>query len=193
MSTSILWYATRGAGIVSLLLFTAVVCMGVLTAVRWQRPGWPRFLTAELHQSVALTAVVFLAIHIVTAVIDPYTSLGWTAALIPFSSPYRTLWLGLGAVTLYLFAAVVVTSLLRGRLGHRTWRAVHWITWIAWPIALIHGLGTGTDTASWWMLAIDAACVLAVAAAAIWRSISMDTDSRERDAALPAPQRRVVR
>jgi sulfoxide reductase heme-binding subunit YedZ len=192
MSTSILWYATRGAGIVSLILFTAVVCMGVLTAVRWQRPGWPRFLTAELHQSMALTAVVFLAIHIVTAVVDPYTALGWTAALIPFSSPYRTLWLGLGAVTLYLFAAVVVTSLLRARLGHRAWRAVHWITWIAWPIALIHGLGTGTDTASWWMLTLDGLCVLAVAAAAVWRSISIDAEAREREGVLPAPRRRVL-
>src|SRR5437588_11201851 len=102
MTESLMWYATRGAGIVSLILLTAVVCLGILTSVHWQRPGWPRFLTAQLHQSISLLSLVFLAIHIVVAVVDPYTSLG-LAAIVPFASGYRTIWLGWAGVALSLF------------------------------------------------------------------------------------------
>lgn len=194
MSESLLWYATRGAGIVSLIMLTGVVCLGILTAVRWQRPGWPRFLSAELHRSLALLTLVFLAIHIVIAVVDPYTSLGVAAALIPFSSPYKQIWLGLGSVALYLLAAIVVTSLLRARLGHAAWRAVHWLTYTAWPIALIHGFGTGSDSAASWMWAVDAACVICVLGAVAWRLLTADNAEASRAGALPiAPGQREYR
>src|SRR5467141_733132 len=121
---SLLWYATRGAGMASLILFTAVGCLGMLTVGRWQRPGWPRFLTAEFHSNLALLSVVFLAIHILIAALDPYTSLG------------------LGGVSMYLIAAIIVTSLLRSRMGRRTWRAVHWSSYAAWPLAIMHSIGT---------------------------------------------------
>jgi sulfoxide reductase heme-binding subunit YedZ len=169
MSTTILWYTTRAAGVVSLVLLTAVVLLGLTAAIRWQSAGWPRFLTIGFHRNLALMTLVFLAIHIVTAVVDPFTSLGWNAALIPFSSHYRTLWLGLGAVAMYLLVAITVTSLLRPVFGYRSWRLVHWLTYAMWPVAVIHGFGTGTDRGFAWMLGIDAACVGSVAAAAAWR------------------------
>src|SRR2546423_12071543 len=99
MSDSILWYTTRGAGAVTLILLTAVVVLGILTVLRVQSPSWPRFLTTGLHRNLALMTVVFLTLHIVTAVIDPFTHLGWAAALIPFSAYYRTLLLRLGGVS----------------------------------------------------------------------------------------------
>ncbi len=169
MSTQILWFATRGAGIVSLLLFTAVVGLGVMTSVRWQAPSWPRFLTAEVHRRLALLSVVFLALHIVTAVVDPYASLGWISALVPFASSYRPLWLGLGVVSLDLVLALIATSLLRARIGRRAWRAIHWTAYASWPLALVHGIGTGSDAAAPWMLGIDAACLAIVGAAVAWR------------------------
>ena len=172
MSTQILWFATRGAGIVSLLLFTAVVVLGVMTSVRWQARQWPRFLTAEVHRSIALLSVVFLAIHIVTAVVDPYASLGWISAIVPFASSYRPLWLGLGVVSVDLLAAVIVTSLLRVRVGRRAWRAVHWTAYASWPLALAHGIGTGSDASAAWMIGIDAACIFAVVTAVTWRLLA---------------------
>jgi methionine sulfoxide reductase heme-binding subunit len=194
VNDNLLWYATRGAGIVSLLMLTTVVCLGILTAVRWQRPGWPRFLSAELHRSLALMTLVFLGIHIVIAVVDPYTSLGVAAALVPFSSTYKQLWLGLGGVALYLLAAIVVTSLLRARLGHRTWRAVHWLTYAAWPAALVHGYGTGSDSPAIWMWVVDAACVIAVLGAFAWRLLAADEAQAARDGALPTgPAGRLIR
>lgn len=169
MSDTILWYVTRGAGAVSLLLLTGVLVLGIAGAMRWQTPGWPRFLTTGFHRNLALTTLVFLALHIVTAVVDPYTALGWNAALIPFSSSYRRFWLGLGAVAIYLLLAIVVTSLLRRLVGPRAWRAVHWLGYAMWPVAVIHGVGTGSDTWFVWMVAIEAVCVGSVVTAVAWR------------------------
>lgn len=176
MNNSLLWYTTRGAGAVTLILLTAVVVLGVLSALRVQSESWPRFLTTGLHRNLALMTLVFLSLHIVTAVVDPYTNLGWAAALIPFSSSYRTLWLGLGVISFELLVAIVVTSLVRVMLGHRVWRAIHWLTYAAWPIGVVHGLGTGTDTWSAWMLAITAACVAAVGMAVALRLNAGSTD-----------------
>ncbi len=193
MTESVLWYVTRGAGIASLIMLTGVVVLGIVTAVRWQRPGWPRFLNAELHRSVSLLTLVFLAIHILIAVLDPYTALGWAAALVPFSSPYRQVWLGLGGVATYLIAAIVVTSLLRPLFGRTAWRLVHWLTYAAWPVALIHGIGTGSDTSALWMWVLDAACLLAVVAAIAWRANVADQALITRESALPARGQRVPR
>jgi sulfoxide reductase heme-binding subunit YedZ len=185
VSDSILWYATRGAGIVSLLMLTGVVGLGVLTSLRLQSPSWPRFLTAGLHRNLALLAVAFLVIHIVTAVIDPFTALGPLAALVPFASSYRPLWLGLGVVALDLLLALVVTSLLRVRIGHRAWRAVHWLAYAAWPVALLHGVGTGSDSAAMWMRLIDVLCIAIVAGATAWRA-STSRPALRRPPAAPA-------
>jgi predicted ferric reductase len=176
MSNSVLWYATRGAGAVTLVLLTAVVVLGILSALRAQSEKWPGFLTAGLHRNLALTTLVFLALHVTTAVIDPFTNLGWIAAIIPFSSYYRTFWLGLGVISLELLVAVVVTSLMRNVIGLRAWRAVHWMTYASWPIAVIHGFGTGTDSWSAWLIAITVICGVAVGASALYRLVAASTD-----------------
>ena len=187
MSNSLLWYATRGAGMVSLVLLTAAVVLGITSAMRWQTASWPRFLTTGLHRNLALTTLVFLAIHIVTAVVDPFTALGWRSALIPFSSSYRTFWLGLGAVAMYLLLAIMITSLLRPLFRYHAWRVVHWLTYAMWPIAMVHGFMTGTDRRFSWMLFIDGACVAGVLLAVLWRiSRPSRTGWREVPAAQPA-------
>jgi len=165
MNDTLLWYTTRGAGVVALLMLTGVAVLGVLTSLRVAPGSWPRFMIGGLHRNLALLAVSFIGVHIVTAVVDPFTHLGWAAALIPFSSYYRTFWLGLGVIAADLLAAVVLSSLLRPLLGFRAWRAIHWLAYICWPVALVHGLGTGTDSGSAWLRGLDAVCAMAVAAA----------------------------
>jgi predicted ferric reductase len=162
VNDTLLWYTARGAGVVSLLLLTGSVGLGVASTWRQTRVGWPRFLIGGLHRNVALLTLLFLGLHIVTAVVDPFTHLGWTAALIPFASWYRPFWLGLGTVAAELLLAVVATSLLRGFLGYGAWRAVHWLTYASWPVALVHGLGTGTDSGSLWLRTLDGVCLTAV-------------------------------
>ncbi len=169
MNDTLLWYTTRGAGAVVLLLFSATVVLGLLTNARFQARGWPRFATAALHRDVSLLALVFLALHIVTAVVDPFTHLGITAATVPFGSYYRTLWLGLGTVAFELMLAIIATSLLRDLIGVRVWRAVHWLAYLSWPVAVLHGIGTGTDASTPWMVGVDVASVGAVLLALAWR------------------------
>jgi predicted ferric reductase len=195
VSNTLLWYTTRGAGAVTLILLSTVVVLGILSTLRVDSPRWPRFLTTGLHRNLALMTLVFLALHIVTAVVDPFTNLGWASALIPFSSSYRTLWLGLGVIAFELLAAIVVTSLVRGILGHGAWRVIHWLTYAAWPIGVVHGLGTGTDTWSAWMLAITAACVAGVGMAVYLRltSGSMDPLTGARKTFRAAVDRRETR
>ena len=167
-----LWYTTRGAGAVSLILLTGVVVLGVLSKMRVHSAGWPAFLTTGLHRNVSLLALVFLALHIVTAVVDPFTHLGWLAAVVPFSSYYRTIWLGLGTIAFELFAAIVITSLLRRVIGNPVWRAIHWLAYVSWPVAVIHSCGTGTDALSAWFLFLASACVGTVAVAAGYRVLN---------------------
>jgi sulfoxide reductase heme-binding subunit YedZ len=143
--------------------------LGLLTRLRVEGRSWPRFVTAGLHRNLALMALVFLVLHIVTAVVDPFTHLGLVAAAVPFGSYYRTFWLGLGTIACELLLAVIATSLLRRHLGVRVWRAVHWLAYAVWPIAVVHGLGTGTDAFSVWALGITGGCVIAVTGAALWR------------------------
>lgn len=164
-----LWYATRGSGYAALVLLTASVVLGVVTSLRWRSEEWPRFLVQAVHRSVSLLVLVFLALHIVTAILDPFAGLGAKDALIPFASSYRPFWLGLGVIAMELLVAVIVTSLLRHRLGHRTWRLVHWLAYASWPVAMVHGLGTGSDAASQWGLLLDIACAGAVTMAVSWR------------------------
>jgi methionine sulfoxide reductase heme-binding subunit len=176
VSDTLLWYTTRGAGAVSLVLLSGVVVLGILSALRVQTSGWPRFLTAGLHRNLALMTLVFLALHIVTAVVDPFTHLGWLAAVIPFSSYYRTIWLGFGTIAFELLLAIVVTSLARQWIGQAAWRLVHWLTYASWPVAVIHGLGTGTDVWSAWSLVLTAVCVGAVVAAIGYRLLAGPRD-----------------
>jgi DMSO/TMAO reductase YedYZ heme-binding membrane subunit len=175
MSSQLLWYTTRGAGAVSLVLLSAVVVLGLLARLRFESQGWPRFLSAAVHGDLALMTLAFLLLHIVTAVVDPFTHLG-LAALVPFGSYYKTLWLGLGAVAVELLLAIVATSLLRRHIGARVWRAIHWLAYACWPVAVLHGIGTGTDRSSRWMIAIDAVCVIAVGVALVWRALAAPPD-----------------
>jgi sulfoxide reductase heme-binding subunit YedZ len=119
---------------------------------------------------VTLLAVVFLAVHVVTTIADGFTSIGLKDAFVPFLSSYRPIWLGLGTLSCDLLIAVVLTSLLRVRLGYRVWRVTHWLAYASWPLALIHSLGTGSDARFSWMAALAIACILAVTGSVLVRA-----------------------
>jgi DMSO/TMAO reductase YedYZ heme-binding membrane subunit len=112
---------------------------------------------------------VFLALHIAATVMDTYTSISLSAAFIPFASSYKAAWLSLGAIALDLLIALTVTSLVRGRLGYRAWRRLHWLAYACWPVAVAHGLGIGTDRSATWVIVLTVGCVGCVVAAAAWR------------------------
>jgi len=167
--TTALWYASRATGVVTMLLLTAVLLVGILVNRKGRLPGLPSFAVTGLHRNVALLAVAFLAIHVITAIVDPYVTIGLAAAVLPFASAYKPFWLGLGAISLDLVAALIVTSLARGRMGRRAWRGIHWLAYAAWPLAVVHSLGSSSDAHGGLVLGVLAGCVLAVAAALAWR------------------------
>ncbi|HUZ76211.1 MAG TPA: ferric reductase-like transmembrane domain-containing protein [Chloroflexota bacterium] len=165
-----LWYATRGAGTVALILLTASVVLGIVTSVGWKSDDWPRFVLTALHRNLSLFVIAFGVVHVLTAIFDPTVSLGIKAAVVPFGSNYRTLWLSLGVISSELLVGIIATSLLRQHLGYLAWRAIHWLTYATWPLAILHSLGTGTDSHSGWFVLVAAGCTISVLAALFWRA-----------------------
>jgi DMSO/TMAO reductase YedYZ heme-binding membrane subunit len=170
-SSQLLWYTTRATGLVALVLLTGSVVLGVLTSVRLRTRNWPGFALQDLHRRIALLSFVFVAMHVVTTVSDSFAPIGWVSVFVPFTSGYRRLWLGLGTVAVDLLLAVTLSSMLRRRINPRTWRALHWLAYASWPLAVVHGLGTGTDPHLEWMTLLVAGCVAAVLIAIGWRLI----------------------
>jgi methionine sulfoxide reductase heme-binding subunit len=163
VSTGPDWYLMRGSGAVSLLLLTAVLALGIATSDRRRLPGLPRFATAGLHRSISLVAVLFLGIHVVTAVLDPYAAIRLVDLFVPFLAGRSPLAAGLGAVAFDLVLALIATSLLRERIAPRLWRLVHRLAYLCWPVAALHGVVIGSDRVSTWMLGVDLACVALLA------------------------------
>ncbi len=179
MFDQMLWFVARGSGVVALLMATVAVCFGMLTVARFSSDTWPRFFNLELHRRISLLAVVFIGVHIVAAVLDPWAKLGWSAALVPLISSYRPLPVAMGVVAMYLFVALILTSLLRSRMPQPLWRAVHWAAYAMWPLALAHGFFSGSDAGSLWMMAVDAVAIGAVAASLLLR-LSFWDENRSR-------------
>lgn len=163
------WYATRGLGAALLVILTCTVVLGIVTSTRWVGRSTPAFVTADLHRNLSLLGLAVLAAHIATTVLDPYAHISIRDVIVPFGAAYRPIWLGLGVAAAEVMVALVVTSLLRERIGPRAWRLIHWAAYASWPLAVIHGLGTGSDARSPWLIGVVAACVVAVVLAVAQR------------------------
>jgi ferric reductase like protein len=181
----LMWYLTRGSGAVALVLLTVAICFGVSGLVS-RGARMPRFALADLHRNVSLLALVFLVAHVGTTLADSYVPISIRDAFIPFLSPYRPVWLGFGAVAFDLVLALIATSLLRVRLGLRTWRMTHWFAYACWPVALLHALGTGSDPRARWLQLLAAGCACAVLAAGATRLARSATPLGRRLAAAGA-------
>jgi methionine sulfoxide reductase heme-binding subunit len=181
-----LWYATRAFGVISLVLLSTVMVLGLLTAGRQAPIRGPAFVVTGLHRSLSMLSVMFIALHVITGVVDGYVPLTWLDTVVPFGSSYQPFWTGLGTVALDLMIALIVTSLLRARLGLRAWRTVHWLAYACWPVALAHGLGQGTDNTSLLLLVPAGTGILAVGVAGVFR---IGAGPRATPSALARPRR----
>ena len=121
MSSIDLWYTTRATGIVALVLLTATMFLGILTAGR-APSSLPAFARTDIHRRIAVLTVVFLGLHVVTSVLDTYVHINWLSIVVPFTSSYHTYWLALGTVGVDFFLAVAVSSALRQHISARAWR-----------------------------------------------------------------------
>ena len=167
--STMFWYASRATGLVTLLLFTAVLVLGLVVTRKGRLPGLPGFAVTSLHRNLSLLGLAFVVMHVLTAVLDGYVSIPLASAVVPFASGYERFWLGLGTVALDLIIAVILTSLVRGRLPRRWWRPVHLLAYLSWPVAFAHSLGAGKDLRQGWLLYTAVGCALLVLAATAWR------------------------
>ena len=188
MNSTALWYATRATGLMALVLLTLTMVFGMTTTTRARARNWPGFAQQEMHRRISILSVVFLGLHVLTSVMDTFVNIPLAAVVIPFTSKYQGFWLGLGAVALDLMIAVFVTSLLRERMRPATWRAVHWLAYLSWPVALAHAFGMGTDAGEGWVIVLGIVCGLSVGAALGWRlrASSRQASARTAHASVPS-------
>jgi sulfoxide reductase heme-binding subunit YedZ len=168
-SPSWFWYATRGLGTATLIVLTGTVVLGIVTSTRWIGESTPAFVAADMHRNLSLLGMCLLAAHIITTVLDPFAHISVRDVIIPVGAAYRPVWLGLGVGAMWVLIAVVATSLLRDRIGPRPWRLIHWAAYASWPLAVVHGLGTGSDAQAPWLIAVVTSCVAAVIFALVFR------------------------
>jgi predicted ferric reductase len=190
--TEALWYLGRGTGLVALVMFTVTMVLGITTRSGRAGLGLNRFGFADLHKTASLAGTGLIAVHVGTLLFDPYAQLKLVDLAFPFLATYRPFWLGLGTLAVDLLVVLVVTSLLRHRVGPRVFKAVHWTAYAMWPLALVHALGTGTDAGTLWMRAVAATCVLAVAAAVGWRTSGSFGQRGQRRIPRSLPARKAV-
>jgi DMSO/TMAO reductase YedYZ heme-binding membrane subunit len=157
--------------------------LGLVTTTRARARNWPGYAQQEIHRRLSIMAVVFVAIHVVTSILDTYVHIGWFSVVVPFASPYSRFWVGLGTIALDLMMAVFVSSLVRVRLKPSSWRAIHWVAYGSWPVAVFHTFGLGTDSSERWFMALGALSVALVGIAFIWR---IATSSSARASTGPA-------
>lgn len=164
-----LWALGRGTGITALIFLTITLALGIATRSGRRVAGLPRFAVNDVHRFSALAAALLTVGHAVLLLVDPYAQLRLVDLMVPFLGAHRPFWLGLGTLGLDVLAVLVLTSLLRRRLGPSVFRVVHWTAYALWPIALAHALGNGTDAGHGWFVALAGCCALVVVAAGAWR------------------------
>ncbi len=152
---AVTWNVARAGGFTAYILLTLAVAVGLALSTQLQSPSrWPRLINSELHNFLTLLGTIFIVVHVLAVWVDPFTSFGWYEIFIPFASHYRTFWMALGIVALYLGIAIGISTWLRPRIGYTWWRRLHVLTLGIYVLATIHGLGMGSDTQTPWALGI---------------------------------------
>lgn len=167
------WYAARAAGIVAYVLLSAVVVLGITMAGKKKLHRWPRFAIEDVHRFGGILVGTFVSIHVVTVAIDSWLPFSIASIVVPFTSRYKPIWVGLGIVAAELLLALAVTNRLRNRrISYRFWRRAHYLNFAVWGTATVHNLGSGTDRSTAWMIAIDTSAIVLVVGAIAWRAFA---------------------
>ena len=157
------WNVARAGGFTAYALLTLAVAVGLALSMQLQSPSrWPRLLNNELHNFLTLLSAIFIVVHVLAVWIDPFTHFGWSEVFIPLASQYRPQWMALGIVALYLGIAIGISTWLRPRIGYTWWRRLHVFTLLGYALVTVHGIGSGSDTQTWWGLGIYLVSVVLV-------------------------------
>ncbi|MFN8111369.1 MAG: ferric reductase-like transmembrane domain-containing protein [Thermoleophilia bacterium] len=189
MSGQTLWYISRAGGFVAFGLITLSVALGLITSMRLSTPRWPRAITSEMHRFVTITGLVFTGLHVVTLMLHPTEGLSLLQVLVPGTVAKQTLAVSLGVVAMELLVALWLSTYLRSRIGYRRWRQLHYLTFGAFAVTLLHGLMNGTSTGTPWGRAIYMVCMAVVGGLLAVRILSPHLPPEDAD---PATSRRAA-
>jgi sulfoxide reductase heme-binding subunit YedZ len=169
-SSAVDWYAARAAGLVSYLLLSAVVVLGLALAGRERLPGWPRFALEDIHRFGGLLVGFFVSLHVLMILADSQAHFSLVQVIVPFAARYRPFWTGIGIVAAELLLALALANRYRKRISYRRWRKLHYLNFVVWLAATAHGLGSGTDRHSVWLLTLYLTAVAVVGALIVRRA-----------------------
>jgi predicted ferric reductase len=180
----LVWYTIRATGIIAYLLLTASVVAGLMMTNRALPAGQPRVDLFDVHSFTALLAIVFGGVHGLALLLD--TFIGFTPAqiLIPFISSYEPFGVGIGIISLYLTGGIYASFWAKRFIGHRAWRALHFGSFLGFLMAAGHGILSGSDSGSTWILGMYGLSI-AVVIGLTARRIS--TAKRARAKAISSP------
>lgn len=156
------WTIARASGMTAFLIVTLAVALGLALSMRWQAPRWPRLITNEMHNFLAVLSLVFLGVHGLALWLDPYINFTALEVFVPFTSHYRTLGVGLGIVAAYLLVAVWISTEIRSHIPYSWWRRFHATTFGVYLLSAGHGILSGSDTHTLWALALYAGSMVLV-------------------------------
>jgi predicted ferric reductase len=169
---SVTWNVARAGGFTSYILLTLAIIVGLALSMKLQSPArWPRIINSELHNFLTLLSTIFLGVHVLAVLVDPYIKFSWADTLVPFVSQYRAPWLALGIVAMYVGIAIGISTWLRPHIGYKMWRKLHYLTFGIFVLATAHSIGTGSDTQTLWGFAIYAVSVVSVGVLLTWRIV----------------------
>jgi len=149
------WYLSRGSAFVALGLLWISMLLGLLITDKIAK-SWPGAPAAfAIHEYVSLLGLVFGAFHALILLGDHYINYQIAQILVPFGSiNYHPVWVGVGQIGFYAWAIISATFYVRQLIGPKAWRLIHFASFFNFAVAMIHGLGAGTDHATIWAQAI---------------------------------------
>jgi sulfoxide reductase heme-binding subunit YedZ len=181
----VFWLGSRALGVTAIVLLSLTTGIGLALGGKPQQRGLTGWLRHH-HEALSLAALGAIAGHGLLLLGDSYLKPGLAGIAVPFALPGQPVWTGLGVAGGWLAAVTSLSFYARKRIGFQTWKKIHRFTLVAWALAILHTLGSGSDARSAWLLAIVALTALPVVVLAIARLAG-----GERLPAVPAtdPQR----
>jgi methionine sulfoxide reductase heme-binding subunit len=162
-----LWYITRAAALSAYVLLAVTVDVGLLRSIASSLRVRVSWALDDLHQFMALLAAAFVALHLACLLLDPFLNFSLTNLLLPLAQPFKTVAVDIGVLGLYALVALLVSSWLRRSISYRTWRGLHYISFVLFALVTLHGLLAGSDSGLAWTHAL----YLGAAASAVFLTV----------------------
>ncbi len=159
------WFAARASGLVAYAAMTGSVVLGLCLSDKAMPRRFSRSFLYEMHQFLSVLSLVFIGVHAAALLADGYMKLNLIDLVLPGAVAYERTWTAVGVAGAWLLAAIALSWPIRGTIGRKAWRTLHYFTFVGWLMSLMHGIGAGTDIevpAVYWGYVLSASTVAAL-------------------------------